>query len=94
MIRLASVAVMVALLVFGTLQSQERRQIKAIALGGDCKTPMGAHADRHAERLRLRAFVAEIDGSGLRRAEHVVSWPASEAEAHEVGLSLGRRLLG
>ena len=65
-----------------------------IALGGDCKTPMGAHADRHDERLRLRAFVAEIDGSGLRRAEHVVSWPASEAEAHEVGLSLGRRLLG
>jgi hydroxymethylbilane synthase len=55
---------------------------------------MGAHADRQDQGMRLRAFVAEIDGSRLRRAEHVVSWPASETEAHEVGLSLGRTLLG
>lgn len=65
-----------------------------IALGGDCKTPMGAYADRMDQRMRLRAFVAEADGSGLRRGEQVVSWPASETEAQEVGLALGRRLLG
>jgi hydroxymethylbilane synthase len=65
-----------------------------IALGGDCKTPMGAYADRMDQRMRLRAFVAEVDGSGLRRGEQVVSWPASETEAQEVGLALGRRLLG
>jgi hydroxymethylbilane synthase len=65
-----------------------------IALGGDCKTPMGAYADRVDQRMRLRAFVAEVDGSGLRRGEQVVSWPASETEAQEVGLALGRKLLG
>jgi hydroxymethylbilane synthase len=65
-----------------------------IALGGDCKTPLGAHADRFDDRLRLRAFVAEADGSRLRRAEDVVPWPASEAEAHGVGLALGRTLVG
>lgn len=63
-----------------------------VALGGDCKTPLGAHADRFDGRLRLRAFVAEVDGSRLRRAEDIVTWPTSEAHAHEVGLALGRRL--
>ncbi len=65
-----------------------------IALGGDCKTPLGAHADRLDNRLRLRAFVAEIDGSRLRRAEDIVTWPTSEAQAHEFGLALGRKLVG
>src|SRR5580658_8307950 len=65
-----------------------------IALGGDCKTPLGAHAERRDEGLRLRAFVAELDGSRLRRAEHSGAWPASETEAHEVGLALGKTLIG
>jgi hydroxymethylbilane synthase len=65
-----------------------------IALGGDCKTPLGAHAERHDEGLRLRAFVAEPDGSRLRRAEHFGPWPASETEAHEVGIALGKTLIG
>jgi hydroxymethylbilane synthase len=64
-----------------------------VALGGDCKTPLGAHADRFDGRLRLRAFVAEVDGSRLRRAEDVVTWPTSEAQAQEVGLALGRQLV-
>jgi hydroxymethylbilane synthase len=64
-----------------------------LALGGDCKTPLGAHAEHEGERLRLRAFVAEPDGSRFRRGEHVGRWPASEAEAHEIGLALGRSLL-
>jgi hydroxymethylbilane synthase len=65
-----------------------------VALGGDCKTPLGAHAERDHERLRLRAFVAEADGTRLRRAERVVPWPVSEPEAHQVGVTLGRTLKG
>jgi hydroxymethylbilane synthase len=60
-----------------------------IALGGDCKTPLGAHAERLGDTLRLRAFVAEPDGRNLRRADRTSPWPATETEAHDLGLSLG-----
>jgi hydroxymethylbilane synthase len=60
-----------------------------IALGGDCKTPLGAHADRLGDTLRLRAFVARADGSEVRRAERTSAWPATEGEAHALGLALG-----
>ena len=43
--------------------------------------------------MRLRAFVADADGSRLRRAERRVAWPETEAEATELGLSLGRQLV-
>jgi hydroxymethylbilane synthase len=53
-----------------------------VALEGDCKTPIGAFGERIEEggapRLRLRAFVASPDGSGLRRAERTVGWPTEE----------------
>jgi hydroxymethylbilane synthase len=63
------------------------------ALGGDCRTPLGAHAERvEGATLRIRAFVARPDGSSLRRAEREVPWPATEVEAHEMGLALGRTL--
>jgi hydroxymethylbilane synthase len=64
-----------------------------VAVGGDCKTPLGAHADRAQGSLRLRAFVARSDGTHLRAAERVVAWPAAEAEAHALGLELGRILI-
>jgi hydroxymethylbilane synthase len=60
-----------------------------IALGGDCKTPLGAHADRLDGSLRLRAFVAGPDGSNLRRAETITPWPESREDAHAVGMALG-----
>jgi hydroxymethylbilane synthase len=61
-----------------------------IALEGDCRTPIAAHADTMTDgNLRLRAFAAEPDGSRLRRGERTAAWPASEAEAHELGLALG-----
>lgn len=60
-----------------------------LALGGDCKTPLGAHAEKADDTLRLRAFVAQPDGTSLRRAERSVPWPASEDEAHALGRSLG-----
>ncbi len=65
-----------------------------VALGGDCRTPLGAHADRAGGSMRLRAFVARPDGAGRRDAETVVAWPADEAAAREVGLALGRSMRG
>jgi hydroxymethylbilane synthase len=63
-----------------------------VALGGDCKTPLGAHAERVGELLRLRAFVAHPDGSGFRTAEHTAPFPRSAAFAQELGEALGAEL--
>jgi hydroxymethylbilane synthase len=62
------------------------------ALGGDCKTPMGAHAERLGDTLRLRAFVAASSGSDLRHAEREAPWPGSEDEAEALGRALGAGL--
>ena len=64
-----------------------------IALGGDCRTPLGAFAERAGEAIRLRAFVANADGSGLRRGERTAPWPRAETAAHDLGVALGRELL-
>ncbi len=63
------------------------------ALEGDCKTPLGAYAERAGATLRLRAFVADPDGSARRTAERAVPWPAAEADAYDVGLGLGGALV-
>jgi hydroxymethylbilane synthase len=63
-----------------------------IALGGDCRTPLGAFAERSGDRIRLRAFVAKADGSVRRQAERVSPWPAAAIDAHDLGLALGREL--
>jgi hydroxymethylbilane synthase len=63
------------------------------ALGGDCKTPIAAHAERDGDSLRLRAFFAAADGSDVRRGERVVAWPADERGAERVGHDLGRELI-
>ena len=63
-----------------------------IALEGDCKTPLAAHATREGDVLWLRAFIAAPDGTNMRRAEVKIAWPATERTAHEVGLTLGRTL--
>jgi hydroxymethylbilane synthase len=63
-----------------------------LALGGDCKTPMAAHAERVGGTLRLRAFIADADGGGLRRADREVPWPTTEADAHSVGRAVGDSL--
>jgi hydroxymethylbilane synthase len=64
-----------------------------IALEGDCRTPIGAFGERAegGAKLRLRAFFARPDGTGLKTAERTVAWP-TEAEAHALGLDLGREL--
>jgi hydroxymethylbilane synthase len=63
-----------------------------LALGGDCQTPLGAHAEPDGGSLRLRAFVAQPDGSGLRAGERRRALPVTEEEAHALGLELGRSL--
>jgi hydroxymethylbilane synthase len=63
-----------------------------LALGGDCRTPLGAHAEKAGDALRLRAFVALPDGSALRKGERSSPWPTSEDEAHALGRTLGDTL--
>jgi hydroxymethylbilane synthase len=63
-----------------------------VALGGDCRTPLAAFAERVADAMRVRAFIAEADGRAPRRAERTVPWPSTEVDAQELGLELGREL--
>ena len=74
----------------GTCVAAERGVM--LALEGDCKTPLGAHAVRAGDTLELSAFVAEPDGSRFRRAADRMPWPSSDADAKRFGQELGRRL--
>ena len=51
-----------------------------------------SHVPTTAALVCERAFLAEPDGSRLRRAERRVSWPETEALAEKVGAELGREL--
>ncbi len=62
------------------------------AVGGDCKTPVAAFAQKKGNDLRLRALLAETDGTRLRREELLCPWPENSKEAHQIGLSLGNKL--
>jgi hydroxymethylbilane synthase len=55
------------------------------ALGGSCTTPLAAHAERVGELLRLRAFIAQPDGTGFRQTEMTAPWPRTQAMASELG---------
>jgi hydroxymethylbilane synthase len=63
-----------------------------VALGGDCRTPLAAFAERAGASMRLRAFVAAPDGSAPRRLERERAWPVDATQAHDFGLGLGREL--
>jgi hydroxymethylbilane synthase len=65
-----------------------------VALGGDCKTPLGAYATRAGDTIHLRAFIARPDGTGLRAGDRTLPWPQDEAQSREIGLRLGESLLG
>lgn len=64
------------------------------AVGGDCKTPLGAFAEHAAHLLRLRGFIALPDGSSWRSIERSVPWPTSETDAHGIGRGAGLDLRG
>lgn len=59
---------------------------------GDCKTPVASFGERKGGVLRLRAFLAEPDGSRPRRVERTVPFPSERGAAHQLGLELGLEL--
>jgi hydroxymethylbilane synthase len=63
-----------------------------VAVGGDCRTPLGVYAERTGDSLHLRAFIAEIDGSAPKHLERRDPWPGSEDAARDLGLTMGRAL--
>lgn len=63
-----------------------------IAVEGSCQVPVAAYAERIGSELRLRALLAEPDGSNLRREELRCPWPETLQRAQEVGSLVGRAL--
>jgi len=60
-----------------------------LEIGGDCQTPVAAHATIHGVRLRLRALVLSEDGQ-----QRIEGSAEAEIMAPEtLGVSLGRELL-
>lgn len=62
------------------------------AVDGNCRTPVAAYAVREGDTLRLRALLAEPDGSHLRTTERRAPWPTSEPEAERLGRDAGDEL--
>jgi hydroxymethylbilane synthase len=60
-----------------------------VGLGGDCNTPLAAHATVAGSAVTLRGMVTDLDGR--RWLEDELSGPAAEAPA--VGAALAERLL-
>jgi hydroxymethylbilane synthase len=63
-----------------------------IAVEGSCQVPVAAYAERIGSELRLRALLAEPDGSNFRREELRCPWPETLQRAQEVGSLVGRAL--
>ncbi|HYX69289.1 MAG TPA: hydroxymethylbilane synthase, partial [Terriglobales bacterium] len=57
------------------------------ALGGGCQVPIGAHAERAGNQLKLTAVVARPDGSKLLREARLGEDP------EKLGIAVGRTLL-
>lgn len=64
-----------------------------LALEGDCKTPIGAFAERVGDELHLRAFFAKPNGDNALFVEESRQFPATEEEAEQLGRGLGSVLL-
>jgi hydroxymethylbilane synthase len=62
------------------------------AVSGSCRTPVAAFAEREGESMRLRAMLAEPDGSRPRTGERRIPWPRSHEEAELLGRDLGDEL--
>ena len=63
-----------------------------IAVEGSCQVPVAAHAEHLGDELRLRALLAEADGSNLRREELRCPWPETLQHAQDIGAAVGRAL--
>jgi hydroxymethylbilane synthase len=64
------------------------------AVGGSCTVPFGAYAFRDGKSLRLSAVLARASGGPPRCLERSAPWPASVAQAAEIGREAGKALLG
>lgn len=64
-----------------------------LALEGDCKTPIGAFAERAGNTMRLRAFFAKPNGDNAVFVEESRDFPSTETEADQFGRTLGNTLL-
>jgi hydroxymethylbilane synthase len=73
-----------------TLTASERGVL--VAVDGSCQVPVAAHAEHVGDQLRLRALLAEPDGSNLRREELLCPWPETLQRAQEAGTAVGRAL--
>ena len=62
-----------------TAQAVNAERALSRLLGGNCQVPLGAFAALEAGALRLRGFVASVDGRQLLRAE--ADGPANDPEA-------------
>jgi hydroxymethylbilane synthase len=60
------------------------------AVGGDCRTPLGAYAERSGDLLRVRGFLAEATAERIARADRTFAWPSTEAEAAAQAAAMGR----
>jgi len=63
-----------------------------VAVDGSCQVPVAAYAERIGTELRLRALLANPDGSDLRREELRCAWPETLQRAQDVGTTVGRAL--
>jgi hydroxymethylbilane synthase len=63
-----------------------------IAVQGGCQTPVAAYAVRAHGGFWLRAFLADPDGSRVRRGERRAPYPETDAEAEALGRDLGDEL--
>ena len=70
-----------------------KRQVN-LALGGSCTIPLGAYAELHGNRIRLRAIVASPDGRRAVRAEGEDEMQAAEALGMRVAALLRERGAG
>jgi hydroxymethylbilane synthase len=62
------------------------------AIEGSCTTPVAAFAERQGDQLRLRALLAQPDGSRLVREESLSLFPGDAGAAFELGMGLGAKL--
>ena len=60
------------------------------ALAGSCVVPLGAYAQREADGMRLRGFVASPDGARMVRGQ--VACRLSERDPESLGLELAEQL--
>jgi hydroxymethylbilane synthase len=63
-----------------------------VALEGDCKTPIAAHARIRGDALELTAFASEPDGTRVRTGTRSIAYPTDEGAARALGIALGNEL--